>query len=415
MKATTLLRSGRRHMYRAAALITGQGESLPDGLERYGVKGRQVFFGYYDLPPTNADASAVLALSAEGSNRPPSPGSSCKVGYFRRGQYSDFTEFDVTEAWCRQQGCRLQWYPRLQGSLDGDVIYNIVRDLRFESVVRNVYTGKIQTRLPVPVYDVSRDGQFALTLDFGRLGILRPGYGYATKETKISNPKPATTGVDELEVASGRVRRLFSIEEVADLQPDETMAQAIHYFNHISISPKGTRFIVFHFWHRQGRKYSRIICFDRSTGVMAVPLVTRKASHYSWIDNDSILCFCAVGEGPARYHTIRLDTGSAVPIEDPSLRRDGHPTVLDAGMSILTDTYPDRYGYQDLLIHDSSACRTRRIARMYSPLRYSGEMRCDLHPRVSQDKNWICVDSARDGMSAIYLFPNAKGPAQLPC
>lgn len=87
------------------------------------------------------------------------------------------------------------------------------------------------------------------------------------------------------------------------------------------------------------------------------------------------------------------------------MRRDGHPSVFGSGRSILTDTYPDIYGFQRVIVHDREKESGRLVASLYSPPKFKGDVRCDLHPRLSPDGKWVCVDSARSGLRALYVLP----------
>lgn len=132
------------------------------------------------------------------------------------------------------------------------------------------------------------------------------------------------------------------------------------------------------------------------------------ASHYAWIDDTTLLIYCCPPGAAERYWVVGIETGTREAIADPMMLQDGHPSILDHGRLILTDTYPDIYGFQSLLLHDRLQGRTRRLARTYCSLAYRSEMRCDLHPRVSPDGRWACVDSVRTGRRAMYVLPLAE-------
>ena len=75
---------------------------------------------------------------------------------------------------------------------------------------------------------------------------------------------------------------------------------------------------------------------------------------------------------------------------------------------ILTDTYPDKYRNQHLYFYDIQNEVKKKIAYFYSPTKFTGEFRCDLHPRFSHDGSKICIDSPHTGKrQMIILTPNA--------
>jgi Tol biopolymer transport system component len=42
------------------------------------------------------------------------------------------------------------------------------------------------------------------------------------------------------------------------------------------------------------------------------------------------------------------------------------------------------------------------LGHFHSPKKYTGEWRCDTHPRFSPDGNFVCIDSAHAGGRQMY-------------
>lgn len=104
-----------------------------------------------------------------------------------------------------------------------------------------------------------------------------------------------------------------------------------------------------------------------------------------------------------RYHLYHLDTGAVDVIGDKDLREDGHPTYITQDV-ILSDTYPDRKRCQELFTFNITLQKKTIIAKFFSPQEFTGELRCDLHPRISADGKKGCVDMIHDNRRAICLF-----------
>ena len=155
-----------------------------------------------------------------------------------------FEAFDKTIAWCWQQGTMLQWLP---GSANS-VIYNQRAGNRFVSVIRDLNSGEVRS-LPMPIYAVSPNGDYALSLNFARLNHQRPGYGYEGVPDHTKNDLcPSKDGVYSLDLRSGAWKLIFSLAQAADLNRVESMDGAMQKFNHIQIAPDGSRFAVIHRW-----------------------------------------------------------------------------------------------------------------------------------------------------------------------
>ncbi len=77
----------------------------------------------------------------------------------------------------------------------------------------------------------------------------------------------------------------------------------------------------------------------------------------------------------------------------------GHNTYLPIADNrwILNDTYPDKDRLQHPYLFDTSTGTKIPLGHVYSPPEYTGEWRCDTHPRSSRDGQLVCIDSPHTG------------------
>ena len=77
------------------------------------------------------------------------------------------------------------------------------------------------------------------------------------------------------------------------------------------------------------------------------------------------------------------------------LKADGHCTYLPGHGSewILNDTYPDKDRNQKPHLYHVATGRVVPLGAFHSPKQYTGEWRCDTHPRSSRDGRKVCIDS----------------------
>ena len=59
----------------------------------------------------------------------------------------------------------------------------------------------------------------------------------------------------------------------------------------------------------------------------------------------------------------------------------------------ITDTYPDKRRNQHLLLIDLKNEKINLIDSFYSPQNFTGQVRCDLHPRWDIQGKSICIDT----------------------
>ena len=87
----------------------------------------------------------------------------------------------------------------------------------------------------------------------------------------------------------------------------------------------------------------------------------------------------------------------------------GHCTYLPGNRWILNDTYPDRERNQNVYLYQVATGRRVPLGHFRSPEAYTGEWRCDTHPRFSPDGRKVVIDSAHGGEGRqLYLIDIAK-------
>jgi Tol biopolymer transport system component len=82
----------------------------------------------------------------------------------------------------------------------------------------------------------------------------------------------------------------------------------------------------------------------------------------------------------------------------------GHNTYLPGNRWILNDTYPDKERLQHPYLFDTKTGRRHALGHFLSPKEYSGEWRCDTHPRYSPNGKMVTIDSPHNGGRQIHLI-----------
>jgi len=375
-------------------------ELHPDCLiTEYWQENYDTFFGYHDVSPFGAHDQLLLAGRCPTGSVRRSSRAPMEVGLFDLSQPRPrFESLGTSTAWCWQQGCRLQWYPDT-GSRP-QILFNITADSYHQSCIFDLETNREVNRLRRPLYAISSTGSHGVSLDFVRLQRLRPGYGYDDITEMCSNDAaPAIDGLWLVDLHTGNDRLLLSLKEIAALDPDPSMEGAMHYFNHVLWSPAGDRFFFMHLWQRSdGRRFNRAFTWSLATSQVSKIGPRRHVSHHCWLDNEHMVLYSNEPATGMNYHLYNVSSRCLGVVGDGVLVKDGHPSISPVKSRLmLTDTYPNRFGEQILLIFDLSSERLVEVASLYSPSNFRGEMRCDLHPRWSRSGKLLCVDSAHAG------------------
>ena len=169
--------------------------------------GFEYFYGYYDKFPwdmTDRYMICIRVKQAYKSVAPKEPGMVCLID---TKDNNKVIEIGTTHSWNVQQSCMAQW---LGPDFKSRIIYNDFLDGKYCSVIFDVESMKEEKVLPLPVYDVARDGSFALSLDFNRLHRMRPGYGYSNLPDSTKKILcPDSCCIWKIDLTSGQVEELF--------------------------------------------------------------------------------------------------------------------------------------------------------------------------------------------------------------
>lgn len=346
-----------------------------------------------------------MAHEIDFQHRSPTAADVVKVGMVDLRDKDRWIELGESRAWNWQQGCMLQWLP---GS-DSEVIWNDREGDRFVCHVLDVNTGKRKT-LPHPIYALSPDGAWAIAPDFRRLNDCRPGYGYAG----IADPNrevaaPEDAGIWRLDLRTGKAVWLLSFAQLAQVpQSGGFSTGAKHWVNHLLVAPDGKRFTLLHRWRgaAEGKSWkTRMFTANADGSGLHLLIPGGRVSHFVWRDPKHILAYAGYGaEARSWRFQVFEDTTSRSEVVEGMLETDGHCTYLPANRWILCDTYPDKDRNQNLYLLELAARQRHSLGHFRLPPQYTGEWRCDLHPRSSPDGKLVAIDSPHHGGHQVYLL-----------
>ncbi len=367
------------------------------------------WFGYYDKLEFDPTGRYVLGMEVGFENRSPNPEDVIKVGMVDLKDRDRWIELGESRAWNWQQGCMLQWLP---GSKT-EIIWNDRQNDRFVCHILDVKTRK-KRLLPAPISAISPNAQWAVAPDFRRLGDTRPGYGYAgVPDPNKDVPAPPDAGIWWLDLKSGRQRMVVSFADAAKvpyMHGDLTGAK--HWFNHLLVSPDGSRFIFLHGWSgAKGPRRSGARMFAANPEGKELYVVEPYGSTLktAWRDPKHILAWAWHPSHGEKYYLYEDRTDKVEVFAPEAMPENGHPSYLPGNRWILNDTYPDKERYQHPYLYNVESGKRFPLGHFRSPPEYRGEWRCDTHPRSSPDGRTVVIDSPHGGNGRqLYLIDSRR-------
>ena len=368
------------------------------------------WFSYYDKLEFDPTCRYVLGMEVDFEHRSPRADDVITIGMIDLGDGDKWIELDRSSAWCWQQGCMLQWLP---GS-SSEIIWNDRQGDRYVCHILDVKTRAKRT-VPYPVYSVSPDGRWAVAPDFRRVNDCRPGYGY----TGIPDPykgelAPKGSGIFRVDLVTGKQDLIVSLADIVKIPfAGGDLSKAKHWFNHLLINPDGSRFEFLHRW-RVGNTpgfTTRMITAAPDGSDVRVIDPSGATSHFIWRDPRHILAWSRY-QGADGFFLFEDKAGGTVDIVGQGVMTgNGHCSYLPGNEWILNDTYPDKNRNQNVYLYHVADNRRVPLGSFLSPKEYSGEWRCDSHPRFSPDARSVVIDSPHAGQGRQLYLIDIRGIA----
>ena len=376
-----------------------------------------VFFGYYDRCPWNADNTKHLALRVDQCERVPRPGETADVGYVTR-EDDGFVKVAETRAWCHQQGAMTLWLKHIPNAF----IYNDY-DPQTRRLVARIHSLNEEGPLghyDRPVYAISPDGRWGVSLNFAR--IPRRGYTYADATLpEALHPDLDEDGIFLMDLHSGESRLLVTYRQIVDQHPVPYELDDVYWWlNHAIFNADSTR-LLFLFRHRRAghpdagwKTHMYTVGIDGADPACPLPdfyWANGLISHQIWGRHPHEILIDPNWRGQGHEYVV-FDERER-PIRAMRLSRGmgpmAHLVFSTDGRRLLADTYPVE-GVQSLALVDAATGECRVIGRFRheQPADSPKDVRCDLHPRWSADGATVTVDSIHNGKRSIYMLePNA--------
>jgi len=362
-----------------------------------------LFASYYGINSFNRSETYATVLETELKYELPDKNNPATLGMIDL-KTKEFIPLSQTRAWNFQQGCMAHW---LGTSPDSLIIFNDLRNGKFVSVIVNVHTKEEIKTFPFPISAVASDGLHAISINFSRLRITRPDYGYGGngQDSRKDIPFPEDDGLFLIDLKTGDLKLLVSYDQVKDLVPPLEEG-SIEWFNHTLFSRNGSKI----FWlSRQTSGNQRITtsftvnidgtnlqrCFPDNWG----------GSHFDWLNDDELMITSAY-EGKQYAHVLfTVGEKNYKRLGKGLLDYDGHGTFSPDQKWMVTDTYPSGgLKEQKIYLMDMKSEAVISLGRFVQPAEFEGYWRCDIHCRWSQSGKIIGFNSTNSGSRQVYIY-----------
>lgn len=323
------------------------------------------------------------------------------VGYIDQ-ETNKFIKISKTSAFNLQQGTMMHWIDCGYGE---EFTHNDHDDNNLISYAIN-FKSKTKRKINGAIAAVSPNHNQAIGLNFRRMSHCRPTVGYAhnIKNFELENI-PANDGLYALDLKTGCANLMLSIKEVIEKTNVKLPVNQPAWFNHVLYNVTGER--LFFFCRIQKEKGGFLSSLwtvnkDGSDLQYQIPF-GYKISHFYWKDENTILITSNI-RGKLEYLELRDGKKGFRPVGEKILTTDGHCSYLPDRNWILSDAYSrgNSEKLAELFIYNIEEKRKISLGKFHHDIKYKGLVRCDLHPRISNDGKLVSFDSVHEGTRQIY-------------
>lgn len=373
---------------------------------------------YFGIDAWSLDMRHLLALETDIVDTLPD-GRPCTVGLVDLADGNRFIPVMETRTWNFQEAAMAHWLPHESDSF----VVNDMRDGRFVAVIRNWRTGA-ERIVPHPVSAVSLDGTWALSINYARLYLARPDYGYADEgqDPRRGIVFPEDDGLWRIDLKTGEARLIVNCASLQSLVPP-VGSSGIGYVCHTVISRDSRRiFFLFRSVEQsmEGVKKSQGVnwqttaftCNADGTGIRRCFPDGWGASHFNWkpaiTERDASTMTVTCNWQNKFYTHVEFTVGEEEKVHriaSKDMDFDGHCIYSQDGAFVSSDGYWDERGFRHWKIVRLADGAVSVVGDFFVPGNYrEAYTRCDLHPRWRRDGHAIAFNSVHEGSRQIYLI-----------
>ena len=370
---------------------------------------------YFGINAWSPDGRYLAVLETDINGRVPDEGEAATLALVDLQDGNKLIPIGKTLCWNFQEAAMFHWLPWE----DGGCIFNDCRDGKFVSVVYNWKTGT-ERIIPYPVSAVSKDGTKAVSVNYARLRLCRPDYGYAGKgqDPLRDDIWPDSDGLWVVDLRTGEGRLILSIRDAAAQMTQIEDPKGLAYFCHTVLS-KNAKKIFFlartvENLDEQVEKFGHVKAWRTSAFTIDIDGNNLRrcypdgweGSHFNWLDDETIAVTARWNAGKCWAHTIfKVGEEDKVRHLAPGLLDwDGHLVFSPNGKFLCSDGYWNSNKERNFVLIRVEDEAVRSLGTFFVPEEYQEQYsRCDLHARWRPDGSQIAFNSVHEGTRQVYI------------
>ena len=370
-----------------------------------------LFASYYAINAWSGDGRYVTVLETDVKGRLATENDPALLGLVDLKEGNRFIPLAETRCWNFQEATMAHWL----GSAPNDrFIFNDLVDGKFSAVILDWKT-KAKRVIPFPVSAVSADGKWAVSINFARLRLTRPDYGYggSGQNARQDVVWPEDDGLWLVNLETGEAKLIVTIASVRDRMPQVKDPRALAYFCHTVFSRDGSKI----FWLARSvenlsdqkvvRKWetTSFVCNRDGSGVRRCFPDGWGGSHFNWLDGERLMVTAKYKDAVYSHVLFTPGKDDYTRLGKGLLDFDGHGVFSSDGQWMATDSYPDKLSERKLMVLRMSDQAVLPLGSFFVPEVYREQYsRCDLHPRWRTDGGQLGFNSVHEGSRQVYVI-----------
>ncbi|MDD4101048.1 MAG: hypothetical protein PHU80_00255 [Kiritimatiellae bacterium] len=370
-----------------------------------------LFASYYAINSWSADNRYVTVLQTDMRNGLSTVNEPAVLGLVDLRENNRFIPLTDTRCWNFQEATMAHW---LATDPNRKFIYNDLVDGKFVSVIFDIET-KTKKIIPYPISAVAPNGKEAVSINYARLRLTRPDYGYDGKgqDARETVTWPEDDGLSLVNLETGEARLIVSTASARALMPKVAEGKELAYFCHTVFSRDGSKI----FWlarsvnptTARGWQTTSFTCNRDGTDVRRCFPDGWGGSHFNWLDGDRLMVTAKYMDKVFSHVLFTVGKEDYTRVGMGLLDFDGHGVFSDDGKWMATDTYPDKMGERKLMVLRMSDQAILPLGAYLVPELYRETYsRCDLHPRWRPDGKMLAFNSVHEGTRQVYVMDIAE-------